>query len=177
MLTLLDKKPLSAITIKELSAEAGIGYTTFFRHHATKEALLDEIAEEQITELINRSIPLLYTADLRAASKAIFTYVDQHRMMWSTLLTGGASGTVRDEFLKKARVAAALLPNSDKTIPIDCGIVLIVSGTIELIDWWLRSTKPLAVERIAEIFDLAVVSPIMQANGFDTKSIAGYQNK
>jgi AcrR family transcriptional regulator len=166
MLTLLDEKPFADITIRALAAEAGIGYTTFFRHHPSKESLLEAVAAEQIGVIIDLAVPILGTQDLRAASEAIFTYVDEHRMMWSTLITGGAAGKIREEFLRRARAAAIPLRKATKKVPMDCGIVLIVSGTIELIDWWLRHKKPLPIRRIAEIHDLAVVSPIMQANGF-----------
>jgi len=166
MLTLLDKKPFEEITIRALAAEAGIGYTTFFRHHPSTDSLLEEVAAQQIGAIIELAVPILGAKDLRSASEAIFRYVDGHRMMWLTLLTGGAAGKIREEFLARAREAAVPLAKSTKKVPMDCGIVLIVSGTIELIDWWLRSKKPLPIRRIAEIHDLVVVSPIMQANGF-----------
>ena len=168
MLLLLDEKPFSDITIRDIAAEAGIGYTTFFRHHPSKESLLDDVAAEQISAIINLALPIFSSQDLRSASEAIFSYVDAHRLMWTTLLTGGAAGRIREEFLNKARDAAVKLKKSDDKVPMDCGIVLIVSGTIELIDWWLRSKKPLSVERVAEILDEVVVSPILKANGFTT---------
>jgi AcrR family transcriptional regulator len=167
MLTLLDEKPFADITIRALAAEAGIGYTTFFRHHPSKESLLEEVAAEQIGALIELAVSILNTKNLRAASEAIFMHVNAHRTLWSTLLTGGAAGNIREEFLQRAREAAVPLAKATKKVPMDCGIVLIVSGTIELIDWWLRSKKPLPIHRVAEILDLVVVTPIMQANGFN----------
>ena len=166
LLSLLDEKPFSDITIREVVAAAGIGYTTFFRHHPTLESLLDEIAAEQIGALIELAVPILSAKKLRAASEAIFSHVDAHRTLWSTLLTGGAAGIIREEFLRKAREVALPMGSADEKIPMDCGIVLIVSGTLGLIDWWLRNRQPLPVERVAEIYDLAVVSPIMRANRF-----------
>jgi len=166
MLRLLDSKSFADITIRELVAAAGVGYTTFFRHHPTLESLLNEIAAEQIGALVELAVPILSAKNLRAASEAFFSHVDEHRTLWSTLLTGGAAGFIREEFLRKAREAALPLGGVDEKIPMDCGIVLIVSGTIELIDWWLRNQQPLPVKRVAEIHDLAVVSPIMRANRF-----------
>lgn len=166
MLTLLDKQPFADITIRALAAEAGIGYTTFFRHHPSKESLLEDVAAGQIGALIELAVPILDAQDLRAASTAIFSHVDAHRMVWSTLITGGGAGKIRDEFLARAREAAIPLARSTKKVPLDCGILLIVSGTLALLDWWLRSEKPLSIRRIAEIHDITIVSPIMQANGF-----------
>src|SRR6185437_10507723 len=51
-LRLLERKPLDQITIREIAAEAGVHRSTFFRHHPTKEALLDHIAANQIQDLV-----------------------------------------------------------------------------------------------------------------------------
>lgn len=166
MLTLLDERPFSEITIRDLVAQARVGYTTFFRHHPTKESLLEEVAAERITAVTELALRTFGSRELRAAAEAMFAHVDEHRMMWATLLTGGAAGIIREEFLRLARAAAIPMVESDEKVPMDCGVVLIVGGTLELLDWWLRSKRPLSVERIAEIFDLVVVSPIMKANGF-----------
>ena len=48
LLRLLERKPLEQITIREIVAHAKISYVTFFRHHPTKEALLHDIAAEQV---------------------------------------------------------------------------------------------------------------------------------
>ncbi len=41
LLELLERQPLEAITIREITDAAGVGYATFYRHYATKAALLD----------------------------------------------------------------------------------------------------------------------------------------
>ena len=166
MLSLLDEKPFADITIRELVAKAGIGYNTFFRHHPSKDALLDEIAAEQINALLAIAVPILDAQDLHAASTALFSYIDEHRIMWTTLITGGAAGRVREEFIKLVRLTTAPRITEYEKVPIDCAMLLIVSGTIELIDWWLRSEAPLPAEKVAEIFDLVVATPIMTANGY-----------
>ncbi|WP_373078879.1 TetR/AcrR family transcriptional regulator [Zhongshania sp.] len=166
MLSLLDQKPFADITIRELVAEAGIGYNTFFRHHPSKDALLDEIAAEQISALLEIAVPILDAQDLHAASTALFSYIDEHRIMWTTLITGGAAGRIREEFIKLVRLTTAPRITTQEKVPIDCAMLLIVSGTIELIDWWLRSETPLPPEQVADIFDLVVASPIMTANGY-----------
>ena len=48
-------------------------------------------------------------------------------------------------------------------MPADVGTNLIVSGTIELLVWWLRQSEPLPIERIAEMHDRVVVSPVIEA--------------
>jgi len=44
LLGLIETRAFEQITIREIAARAGIGYATFFRHHASTEALLDDLA-------------------------------------------------------------------------------------------------------------------------------------
>src|SRR5581483_38901 len=99
-LELLETKPLDQITIQEITGRAGVGYVTFFRHHGTKESLLNEIAADQIRRLVDLTLPVLDAVDSRAASLALCSYVNEHRALWSTLLTGGAAAVLREEYIR-----------------------------------------------------------------------------
>lgn len=163
LLTLLESKAFEQITIRDIAAAAGIGYSTFFRHHPTKESLLSDVAAQQISSLINLSMPIMDAHDMRAGSTALFSYVYAHRPLWLTLLTGGASGAIRDEFLRQAREIAKFRVPTDSKLPTELGSLLIVSGTIELLAWWLSQPSPLPIDQIAEIHDDVVVSPVIAA--------------
>lgn len=163
LLRLLEAKPLDQITIRDITAEAGVGYTTFFRHHPTKESLLNEVAADQIGCLISLSMPVMEAHDARAGSAALFSFVKAHRPMWSTLLTGGAAGTIRDEFLRQAGEIAKARAPAGNPLRAEAGVHLLVSGTIELICWWLRQPDLLPIDQISEIHDELVVSPIIAA--------------
>jgi AcrR family transcriptional regulator len=169
LLKLLEQRPFDQITIRDLVAEAGIGYTTFFRHHATKEELLDAIAAEQIRCLFNLVLPAQDAYDLHAGSTALFTYVNAHRPLWSTLLTGGAAETVRAEFQRKARDFAVAWRSPDEWVPAELGSALIVGGTLDLLAWWLRQSQPLPIKRIVEIHERLVSSPVIAANAPGSK--------
>jgi AcrR family transcriptional regulator len=164
LLKLLEVKPFDQITIRDIAAESGVGYTTFFRHHPTKESLLNDIAAEQIACLINLSMPVMDAHDVRAGSAALFTFVKAHRPLWTTLLTGGAAAAIREEFIRQAQGVAKVRMPPGGPLRAEAGVLLIVSGTIELLTWWLRQADPLSIEQISEIHDELVVSPIIAAN-------------
>src|SRR5277367_4584140 len=86
LLALLEEKPFDQITIREIAARSGIGYATFFRHHETKAALLNDLAAEEIGAVIQLALPVLLETDSRAAARTLCAYVDQHRKLWSALL-------------------------------------------------------------------------------------------
>lgn len=161
LLELLDVKSLEQITIREIAAEAGVGYTTFFRHHPTKEALLNDIAADEIRQLIELSVNVLDTTDIKAATLTLCRYVAEHRELWSTLLTGGAASTLREEFIRLSQEVAAARGEWSDWLPTDVGVILVSSGTIELLAWWLKQADPIPVEQLATIYERLVVSPVV----------------
>lgn len=161
-LELLQLQSLEQITIRELAAAAGIGYTTFFRHYPTKEALLDEIAAEEMRLLVDLQLAAFGEGDTYASSLALFKHVAEHRPLWSALLTGGAAATLREEFIRIAREVADHSPHTTHWLPADAGVILVASGTIELLAWWLAEASPLPVEDMALVLERAVIAPIFQ---------------
>jgi len=159
LLRLLESKPLAQITILDMCEAADVGYTTYFRHHSTKESLLDDVAAAQIAHLVALTLPVADSTDFGTAGVALFTYVDQHRKLWSTLLTGGAEGAMRNEFLRLSREIADARSQSDNWPPADLSTILVVSSTIELLSWWLRQKKPLSIAEVAEIHERVIITP------------------
>jgi AcrR family transcriptional regulator len=159
MLQLLGFKSLDEITIIDLCQTAGIGYTTFFRHHPTKQALLDDVAAEQIAQLIGLTVPIAETEDVHAAGVALFSYVSEHRKLWYTLLTGGAEGAMRNEFLRLSRQIAATRTRINEWPPADISTILVVSSTVELVSWWLQQKKPPTIEEVASIYEHIIIHP------------------
>jgi AcrR family transcriptional regulator len=159
LLRLLELKSFEQVTIRDICEVAEVGYTTFFRHHQTKESLLDEVAAEEIRQLVGLALPAADAADTLAGSAALCRYVDQHRKLWSTLLTGGAASAMRAEFLRLSREIATIRQRGDEWPPADVATILVVSSTIELLAWWLRQRKPLSIEEVAEIHERVIVTP------------------
>src|SRR5262245_4035510 len=163
-LKLLEAKPLDQVSIRDIAATAGVGYTTFFRHHASKEQLLDHIAAEQIRTLFKLALPGSDAYDVQSGSPARFTYVEAHRALWARLLTGGAASTIREEFRRLAGEVAASQGRPNTWLPADAGAVLIVGGTLDLLAWWLRQSNPLPIGRIVELHECVVVAPVIEAS-------------
>lgn len=164
LLGLLESRPWEQITIRDIAATAGIGYTTFFRHHSTKEALLDDLAAEEIQRLIDLAIPIVEAESPLAASEALFEHVHQHRALWSTLLTGGAASTLREALLHSALQYAASQPQAGHWLMVELATRLLVGGTIEVLAWWLRQSEPLPVKEVAELHLRAVILPHVVTN-------------
>jgi AcrR family transcriptional regulator len=161
LLELLESHQLDQITVRDIAGEAGIGYATFFRHHASKEELLNEIARAEITRLMALTMPKLDVNNTLVACLAMCHYVDQHRATWSALLAGGGTATLRAEFIRLASEGASRVPNKG-WLPVELGAVYGVAAAVEILGWWLRRPPgELSAERIAEILDRLVVAPAL----------------
>ncbi|HET8883371.1 MAG TPA: TetR/AcrR family transcriptional regulator [Solimonas sp.] len=163
LLTLLENLPIDQITIRDIAATAGIGYTTFFRHHPTKEALLDDLAAEEIRGLGELALSVMDADGARAASTGLFTLVWSRRPLWTVLLTGGAAAKLREELLRICLEIAADRTPPQASAPADVATLLAVSGTIELLSWWLRQTRPLPIAGIVDIHLKLVLLPVLDA--------------
>jgi AcrR family transcriptional regulator len=154
LLALLERKPLEQITVREIAAEAGVHYATFFRHHPTKEALLDDVAADQIDRLVELTVPILDSADAHAATLALCRYVQDHRTLWTALLTGGAAGAMRQELLRISRQIAVERAPKDGWLPVELAVNCSVSLIFETLAWWLaQPAEAFAIEQVALVLD------------------------
>ena len=160
LLSLLEEKSFEQVTIRELTARAELSYATFFRHYADKEALLRDQAAIQIKQLLAMTLPLLYTADRRSSAQALFSYVDEHRSLWKVLLTGGAAGMLKDEFIRQAQDLAAATPD-DCPIPNDLRVAVPVAAALEVLAWWLKQDNPPSIQSMSDFLEKLVIAPSM----------------
>ncbi len=163
LLTLIDRKAFDQITIRDIVAEAGVGYATFFRHHPTKAALFEEVANDEISALVRLSYPVLGERGNRASCLTLCNYVNEHRALWTALLTGGAAGAVRETFIRVAIETAPALDSGNAWLPTELGAVFGVTATVEILAWWLRQPE-FPLERVAEALDRLIITPTLGAN-------------
>jgi AcrR family transcriptional regulator len=161
LLALLEDKPFDQLTIREISARAGTGYATFFRHYQTKEELLGDVASEEIAGLLAMSVPIMAEENSFESVRALCRYVGEHRQLWSALLAGGAAAIVRGEFIRQAR----LLPEAGKAanawLPADLGVVHGTGAMIDGLAWWLTIGTDLSSDDIAAILHRLVIAPLV----------------
>lgn len=141
LLALLERKPLDQITIRDICAEAGVHYATYFRHYPSREALLDDIAKDQIQQLNRLTLAIRGGDDYQAGFRALCAYVDSHRALWSTLLNGGAGAAMREEWLRQSRLVAASEAPVDSWMPLDLGIICAATLIAETLAWWVAQPE------------------------------------
>ncbi len=168
LLELLENRQMEQIAVRDIARAAAVGHATFYRHYTTKEALLEDVAADEIRRLVDLSVPLLDDVNSAAACSALCHYVYEHRKLWTTLLTGGAAGVMKEELLRIARELAAERQRSNHRLPPDLAVVLSVSSIVELLVWWLRQENPMPQEEVARILDQVIIAPMGVDNRFET---------
>ena len=161
LMTLLEEKPFADITIRDITAKANAGYATFFRHYETKNALLHDLAADEVAAMISLSTQNSVVHNTSAITHAICAYVQKRRTLWSALLTGGAAGMLREEFLRQGR-QVAVARASMTWLPVELSVLFTIAGTVEVLAWWLRSGSDFDVDAAADILNRLVFTNIVQ---------------
>lgn len=160
LLDLLQETSFDQITIREISARAGTGYATFFRHYPTKEALLGDIAAEEICTLMTKTASMMSGPHRFGAILDLCNYVDAHRKLWSALLTGGAAAMVREEMMRQAG-SLGDVRQCPEWLPPELARRVGVSSAIDVLVWWLEQKQRYSPDQVAIILDRLVIGPIV----------------
>lgn len=162
LLSLLLQKPFDQITIRDICTESGVHYATFFRHHQTKESLLDEIAKDQIRQLNDLTMAIRGHDDYEAGFRALCAYVADHRELWSTLLNGGAGAAMREEWVRVSLRVAADEPPASTWLPVELGTICAATLIAETLAWWVaQPSAAYSVDDIANILFKLLTKSVM----------------
>lgn len=161
LVRLLEARQFEDILVREIAAEAGAGYATFFRHYRDKADLLDDVIQQFLAELQGPTTAFFASHRERHAATAICDFIDQNRSLSTILLTGGASAAVHRQFVKRAlELAESFAGTSGSTLPGRLGVLYPVNAIIDILSWWLDEMEELAPSEVAELIDNLVLTPL-----------------
>ncbi len=163
VLALSEEKDFDELTIAEITARAGVGYATFFRHYPDKETLLAEVAEPLLDELLAKMVPGLFQGDTRAGAVSLFHFAAERRAICLALLSGSAAPTARRRLVERA--AARSWPGDRRgrgDAPRDLVITHAVTATLGLLTSWLAMDDRLPAPAMGALLDMLVLAPIRE---------------
>lgn len=141
LLSLLETREFEQISVREICKTAAVHYATFFRHFPSKEALLERIVSEEITRLIDASLPLQDAGNGLDAVLIMCRYIAEDRAVWNTLINGGARNAMREEWLRQARRVSAQRAPYGTWLPAELGVICSVNLIVETVAWWLSQPE------------------------------------
>lgn len=157
LLALIEERSFEQINIRDITNRAGVSYPVFFRRYETKENLLDDIAAEEVRRLLTLSVPIFNAHQQQESLRALCGYVDEHRLLWKSLLTGGAGPMMRAEFMRIAKEIGSKEPRVNPWLPTELAASFVVSSLFEILAWWLRQPSDYPVENIVTFIDTLIV--------------------
>jgi AcrR family transcriptional regulator len=158
LIALTLEKGYEAVTIRDITERAEIGYATFFRHYRAKDELLQVVLDVVVTELVDLMHPVEFGTDPKTMGVVIFRYVQEHNEMVRVLLNSHALlektiETVTQDILRERT------PVPDSPIPAEIAANHIVTSSIALIRWWLEHQMPYPPERMGIIYYELIMRP------------------
>jgi len=160
LIALTGEKPFAELTVAEIAKRAAVGYATFFRHFPSKEALLADIAESLIIQMLGLMGPLMQETETRAASLELARFVAARRPLCHALLVGAGDAVRREITLRAIRLSSENLVGGLDDLPSELSSVHSVGATLNILAWWLERGEAIGAEEMGAILDRLVFAPL-----------------
>jgi AcrR family transcriptional regulator len=157
LLTLIQQKPLEQVSIRDITNAAGVSYPVFFRRYASKDELLEDVATAEVRALLALTTPIFNATTQDESLRALCGYVNEHRPIWTGLLTGGAASAMQQEFKRIALETGETRQPANPWLPPDLAATFVVTGIFEILAWWLNQPADYPVQNVVTILDTLIV--------------------
>ena len=158
LIVLTLEKGYEAVTIRDITERADVGYATFFRHYHDKDELLKDVLDVVLTEIIDLLGSTQPAADPTTIGVLLFRYVQQQSEVVRVLLMSHALLQRSIEIATQNVVSEhTILP--DSVVPLEIAAHHIVASSISLIQWWLDHQMPYPPERMGVIYHELIIRP------------------
>ncbi|HLZ57448.1 MAG TPA: TetR/AcrR family transcriptional regulator [Ktedonosporobacter sp.] len=161
LITLTLEKGYETVTIRDITERADVGYATFFRHYHDKDALLEEVLDVVLDELMFALLPSSEDADPAMVGTLVFRYVQAHSEVVLVLLRSRGSSDLVQRAIE-AGIASVLnkhVPLEGSVVPIEIAAYHLVTSSITLIQWWLEHDMPYPPEQMGMIYHKLITEP------------------
>src|SRR5260370_20656422 len=158
LIALTLEKGYVAITIRDITERADIGYATFFRHYRDKDELLKDVSDVVLTEIIDLLGPAIPDSDPTTVGVLLFRYVQEHSEVVRVLQR---SHVLLQHIIEVAaqNVVNQHTPLPDSAVPLEVAAHHIATSSISLIQWWLDHHMPYPPERMGVIYHQLIIGP------------------
>ncbi|ULH18133.1 TetR/AcrR family transcriptional regulator (plasmid) [Deinococcus sp. KNUC1210] len=164
LIELSAEQPLEAITVRDLTERAEVGYATFFRHYTSIQDLLRGAVDDLRAELFGLLPPLAGDAPEQAGA-LVFQHVQAHPGLYRLLLSSALSLELRNQII--AMGVEGLLDTFEARpgarVPVEVAAHHFIHSFLSLIEWWLQQDQPHSPERMGEVYCELILRPTQAA--------------
>lgn len=161
LIALTLERGYDTITIRDITARAEIGYATFFRHYPDKDALLRDVLDVVLNELMDLLPALSSDVDAAVMGMLLFRYVAEHEEVVRVLLRSRGSSMLVQKAIERGTegVLSHAEPQIGGLVPVEIAANHLVSSSVALIQWWLEHDMPYSPERMGVIYRELIIQP------------------
>lgn len=175
---LLLKKPLADITVSAIAREANVDRKTFYVHFGTVEGLLDAIAEDAVTGIVDTVEETISHAPAEPTQRALEGFATFFEAINDAIRNNLVlnrqlfENIPLDDFMTRLRIplereiqVRGLLPLSLKDEMFDYYIAFLLSGIIGIYRTWALSDDGIDIERVSTVANELTVNGLMSLEG------------
>lgn len=167
LIELLQSRSFDALTIRDITDTADIGYATFFRHYSGKEELLSEQLALIIRDLESRAGDRGEEYFRREGTR-FFEYIGENELLFRGFLGRHAGSEVRRTL--KDTLSNIIRPYVERHIkgvelrvPVEIAINHIAAAALELAAWWLENNQPYLPNDMGVYYERLVIQATWNA--------------
>jgi AcrR family transcriptional regulator len=159
LVALALEKGYDAVTIRDITDQADISYSTFFRHFPDKDSLLMSMMQTVIADL--RDL-LQHQQSASESGTILFRHVAENNNLYRVLLGGLNSSAIvqRVQGLITAEYLRDLDGKVEGSIPKEIAANHVAASALALVKWWLDNDMPYSPERMGDIYQVLVMQPV-----------------
>jgi AcrR family transcriptional regulator len=165
LIALTIEKGYETVTIQEITDRAGVGYRTYFRHYADKDALLQDVLQTTVAELR----PMIGTQEFVGKEgyrplpaengRIIFEHIAANSDLYRVLLSSGSAALEPVKEYAYREAITALEQVSDLPIPPPILAQNMVATVFSLVQWWLENDMLYSPQEMAVYLAQLVAVP------------------
>jgi AcrR family transcriptional regulator len=165
LIALTLERNYDAITIRDITDRADIGYATFFRHYHDKDELLKDVLEvalDELTDLLQRPMD---ATNHEETGTFIFRYVKEHSELIHVLLSSHRSSELVKHIIETG-TQSVFTQNAclaEGVVPQEIAAYHLVTATMSLIQWWIEHQMMYSPERMGAIYAKLIAEPTQVA--------------
>jgi AcrR family transcriptional regulator len=174
LIALTIEKGYETVTIQEITDRAGVGYRTYFRHYADKDALLQDVLQTTVAELR----PMIGTQEFVGKEgyrplpaengRIIFEHIAANSDLYRVLLSSGSAALEPVKEYAYREAITALEQVSDLPIPPPILAQNMVAAVFSLVQWWLENDMLYSPQEMAVYLAQLVAVPAAENSPEDS---------
>jgi len=165
---LAGEKKIDKISVKELTARAGINRSTFYAHYEDIYDLKEQVLEgfrafmqEQVLPLV---VDIVYGRDMEQVSYRIIEIFKENKLLYKAFLVNNRDDAMVEEFKNIAMdTLKGRFSGMGMTPPAELEYILeyLVAGHLALLSLWAKDENTLPVEKLVPLTrDLNYYGPV-----------------